>query len=119
LVSEIGLGAVDADLTEQTSVGQLIERVVDGRERNRHLGQVRFLIEHFGSEVPGALAEQEPAQRHALPGRAKACRLQHLVDVMPRASGQEGPPPHVHRPETNGVWLQNRGAIAHFHFSNA
>ena len=67
---EIGFGAVDADLAQQAGIGQLVERVVDGRERHRNLGQRRFLIEHFRSEVARALAEQQPAQSHALAGRA-------------------------------------------------
>ena len=58
---EIGFGAVDADLTQQTGIGQLVERVVDGRERHWNLGQRRFLVEHFRGEVARALAEQQPA----------------------------------------------------------
>ena len=74
---------------QQPGIGQLIERVVDGGERDRHLGQRRFLIEHFGGEMPCALAEQQPAERHALPGRAKADVPQHRLDVMPGAAVED------------------------------
>src|SRR5581483_9115476 len=48
----------------------------------------RFFVKHLGREMTLALAEQEPAQRHALAGRTQADRLQQLVDVMPRTAGQ-------------------------------
>src|SRR6202163_3580042 len=57
---EIGLGAVDADLAQQASIGQLVERVVDGRERHRDLGEGCFLVKHFRGEMACALAEQQP-----------------------------------------------------------
>ena len=85
---EIGLGAVDADLAQQAGIGQLIERVVDGGERHRNLGQGGFLVEHFRGEMARALAEQQPAQRHALAGRTQTGRLQHFVDVVPGTTGQ-------------------------------
>ena len=72
---EIGLGAIDADLTQQSRVGQLVERIVNGGKRDRNLGQRRLFVEHFRGEVARTFAEQEPAQSHALPGRAKPCRL--------------------------------------------
>ena len=85
---EIGLGAVDADLAQQAGIGQLVERVVDGRQRHRNLGERRFLVEHFRRQVARALAEQQPAQRHALPGRPQAGGLQHFIDVVPGTAGQ-------------------------------
>ena len=66
---EIGLRAVDRDLAQQADLGELVQRVVDGRERHRHLGAARLLVEHLGGEVAVALAEQDPAERHALAGR--------------------------------------------------
>jgi len=38
--------------------------------------------------VTRALAEQQPAQRHALTGRPQAGSLQHFIDIVPRAAGQ-------------------------------
>ena len=55
---EIGLCAVDRDLAQETRIGELIERVVDGRQRHRNLGQRRFLVQHFRGQMAGALAEQ-------------------------------------------------------------
>jgi hypothetical protein len=55
---EIGLGAVDADLTQQAGIGELIERVVDGGQRYRDLGEGGLLVKHFRGQMAGALAEQ-------------------------------------------------------------
>src|SRR6266545_1468182 len=85
---EIGLGAVDRDLAQEAHVGELVQRVVDGRQRHRHLGLGGFLVEHLGGDVPVALAEQNPAERHALAGRTQAHIPQHRLDVMPGATGQ-------------------------------
>ena len=107
---EIGLGAVDADLAQQAGIGQLVERVVDGGERHRNLGEGRFLVEHFRGEMARALAEQQPAQRHALPGRPQAGRLQHFIDVMPRAAGQRRLMPAPRAAGSHGVVVQDRNA---------
>src|SRR2546425_4556158 len=85
---EIGLGAVDRYLAQETRIGELIERVVDGRQRHRNLGERGFLVQHFRGQMAGALAEQQPAQRHALAGRPKTGGLQHFVYVVAWTTGQ-------------------------------
>src|ERR1043166_4755727 len=47
---EVGLGAVDTDLTQQTGIGQLVQRIVDGGERDRDLGVGGFLVKHLGGD---------------------------------------------------------------------
>ena len=112
---EIGLGAVDADLAQQAGIGQLVERVVDGRQRHRNLGQRGFLVQHFSGQVAGTLAEQQPAQRHALPGRPETGRLQHLVDVMPRAAGQGRVMPSAPGSRVHGIIVHSRYFVVHIH----
>src|SRR6267154_4075323 len=115
---EIGLGAVDADLAQETGIGELIERVVDGGERYRDLGQRRFLIEHFSGQMPRALAEQEPAKRHALAGRPQPCGLQHFVDVMPRTAGQRRLMSGGTAWRISSVVVQSRDFVVHIHFGH-
>ena len=55
---KIGFGRVDRDLTQEASVGELVQCVIDGCERNANLCACRFLVEHFSSYMPIALGEQ-------------------------------------------------------------
>ena len=87
---EIGLRAVDRDLPQQPDIGELMQRVVDGRQRHRHLGVVGLLEQQLGGDVPVALAEQEPAQLHALAGGPQPHVTQHRLDVVPGATGERG-----------------------------
>ena len=112
---EIGLGAVDADLAQQARIGQLIERVVDGRERHRNLGESGFLVQHFRGEVASSLAEQKPPKRHPLTGRAQAGRLQHFVDIVPGTTGQRRLPPAMGGRSMGSVIIHSRTVVAHFH----
>src|SRR3954447_1548548 len=112
---EIGLGSIDADLTQQAGVGQLVKRVVDRGERDRDLGQRRLLIEHFRSQMACTLAKKKPAQCHSLARRTKACGLQHFIDVVPRATGQSRLVSRIPACDTGAIVLQNRSLVAHFH----
>jgi hypothetical protein len=85
---EVRLRPVGRDLAQQADFGELVQRVVDGGERHRHLGAVCLFVEHLGGEVAVALAEQQPAERHALTRRPQADLAQHGLHVMPRAAGQ-------------------------------
>jgi hypothetical protein len=63
-----------------------------------------------------ALAEQQPAQRHALAGRPETGGLQHLIDVMPGTSGQRrlmsgGPGSRI-----DTVVVQVRGSVVYIHY---
>src|ERR1022692_3236997 len=69
----------------------LIDAVEEGTAkkdplRHRHLGAGRLFVKHFGGEVAVALAEQQPAERHALARRPQADLAQHRLHVMPRAT---------------------------------
>ena len=45
---EIGSRALDCDLTQQASLGELVQRVVDGGERHWHLGRQGFRVQILG-----------------------------------------------------------------------
>ena len=74
------------ELAQEPLLHEQVERVVDGRERHRHLGLGRLLVKHFGGQMAVALGEQDPAERHALPRRAQANVAQHRFDVVPGAA---------------------------------
>src|SRR5262249_19835014 len=88
---EIGLRAINRDLSQQSYFGELVQGVVDRRERYRDFRARCLFVEHFGSQVPIAFAEQDPTQRHALTGWAQTNFTQHRLHVVPRATGDRRP----------------------------
>jgi hypothetical protein len=78
---EIGLCPVDADPTQETELGELIQGVVDSRKRNADLGRNGYLEDHFCREMPMFATEQEAAKSDTLARRPKANRLQQVHDV--------------------------------------
>jgi hypothetical protein len=62
-----------------------------------------------------ALAEQEPAQSHALTRWTQARGLQHFIDIVPRTAGQSRLPSPWAGHAIDGVIIQNRSLVAHFH----
>ncbi|EGE57181.1 hypothetical protein RHECNPAF_470070 [Rhizobium etli CNPAF512] len=73
---EIGLGALDGENADETGLGELVQRVVDGRQRNRHAGGNRLLMQLLDGQMPVALGKQEIAERDALAGGTQACATQ-------------------------------------------
>jgi hypothetical protein len=88
---EIRLGSVDRDLPQQSNLGELVQRVVNRGQGHRHFRAGGFFVKHLSGEMAIALAEQDPAQGHALTGRAQPDLPQHSFDVVPRAAGQRRP----------------------------
>src|SRR5262245_24309402 len=88
---EVGFRPVQGNLSQQADLGELVQRVVDGRQRHRDLGPGGFLVEHFGGEMAVALREQEPAERHALTRRPQAHLPQHGLGIVPGTAGELGP----------------------------
>ena len=66
---EIGFRAVDRHLPQEADFGKLMQRVVNGRKRHRNPRPGRLLVKHFRRQVAVALAEQYPAECHALQRR--------------------------------------------------
>ena len=48
---EIGLGALHRDLAQQAGPGELVQRVVDGRERHRHSARQGLLVQRLRRDV--------------------------------------------------------------------
>jgi len=55
---EIGLRSIDRDLTEKSDFRELMQRVVNCCERDRHFRARRFFVEHLGGEMAIAFAEE-------------------------------------------------------------
>ena len=83
---EIGPGAVDRELAQEPGFRELVQGVVDGRERDRHAGPARLVEQHFGGDMPVALAEQQPAEGNPLPGRTQADPAQLVAQFGQRAA---------------------------------
>jgi hypothetical protein len=56
---------------------ELVQRIVDGGQRDIDVGVTRFAMQLLGTDMPVRPAEQQLGQRHALPGRAQACHTQY------------------------------------------
>ncbi|GAA0016475.1 hypothetical protein BDS110ZK25_40380 [Bradyrhizobium diazoefficiens] len=67
--------------------------------------------------MASTLAEQEPAQRHALPRRAEPGGLEHFVNVVPRAAGQSRLAAGQEGRGMDVVVVMGRGILAHFQIS--
>ncbi len=77
---EIRPSRLDHDLAQQANVGELVQRVVDRRERYPHLLGERLLVQLLGRHVAVAGAEQQPGQRDPLPSRTQRRGLQTQQD---------------------------------------
>ena len=69
---EIGLRPFDGEDAQQSGARELMQRVVDGRQRNRHAGGERLLVQLFGRQMAVALGEQHLGKRDALARRTQA-----------------------------------------------
>ena len=83
---EIGARAFDRDLAQQPGGGELVQGVVDGRQRHRHLCRSRLLKQHFGRDMAVAAAKQQPAERDALAGRPQLRVAQLVAQHMDRTA---------------------------------
>ena len=77
---EIGLRALDGEDAQQSRLGELMQRVVDGRQRYRHAGGERLLVQFLGRQMAVALGKQQIGKRDALTRRPQAGFANPLVD---------------------------------------
>jgi len=63
---KIGPLAADGDFTQEPRPLELVQRVVDGCQRNALTGAHRLLVQDFGGHVPVAVGEQKLRQRDPL-----------------------------------------------------
>ena len=103
--------AIERDLAHQPRLAELLERVVDSGERDIGVGPRRLLIQRLGRRMPVALAEQQPAERHALARRPQAGGLQlgpHRMKAArrgPRRHGGQPPRPRRLRRQARAPFL--------------
>ena len=69
---EIGPAGLHNDLAQQTRGGELVQSIVDGRQRDLDMGADRLDVEPLRRQVPGTFFQQELGQSQALTGRSKA-----------------------------------------------
>ena len=77
---EIGLGPIHSELAQKAGFRELVQGVVDGRQRDRNTGARRLVEQNFGGDVPIALAKQQPSEGDALPRRTQA----HAAQLVPQ-----------------------------------
>ena len=78
---EIGLGAFHGENADHPGLGELVQRVVDCRQRHRHAGGDGFLVQFLDRQVPVALGKQEIPEGNALAGRTKAGTAQSCFNA--------------------------------------
>jgi hypothetical protein len=79
---EIGLGPIDSHFAQKARFRELMERVVDGRQRYRDARLGGFFKEHFRRQMPIALGEKQPAEADALPGGPQPGLPQAAAEIM-------------------------------------
>jgi hypothetical protein len=90
---EIGSRSVDRDLAQKPRLGELMQRIVDGRERHPDACRYRLRVQVFRRYVAVALgenhaAELDPLPRRAQPGMAKLGRHALLKNQAVHAGGR-------------------------------
>ena len=73
---KIGPLTLDGHFAQKTCRRELVEGVVDCRERYRNSGIASRGMKLFGRQMPVPVAEQKSGQCNALPGRPQARRAQ-------------------------------------------
>ena len=105
LVSKYAVEPSTGILPQESRARELVQRIVDGRHRDRRLDALGLLEQHFRGHVPVALGEQQPAQRDALARGAQMRRAQPLAKRMDRTA--------VHRARPSGAFDERQGNLGH------
>ena len=87
---EIGPRAFNGDLPEQARVGELMQRVVDRRQRDRNIRRHRFFMKPFGGNMTMPAAKQNRRKGNPLTRRPQACGAQIGSKPYLRAGIGEG-----------------------------
>jgi hypothetical protein len=103
---EIRPPSFDHDLPEQPSGAKLVQRVVDGGQRNRYALGFRLSMQLFGGDMAIASLEQDLSQQQALPRRTQARAVKdgyrHFARSIFGASHQSSiSPPGARRPHVS------------------
>jgi hypothetical protein len=80
---EIAARGIHRHFAQQPRRPELVQCVVDRRQRDIDVGGLRFGQQLLGAHMPVLAAEQDLGQRHALPGRPQSCHAQHRREARP------------------------------------
>ena len=69
-------------MRSKPGLGELVQRVVDGGQRDRHAGGQRLFVQFLGRQMAVALGEQQLGKRDALARRPQARIAHPLVDQL-------------------------------------
>ena len=72
---EVAAPRLDNHFAQQAGCRELMQCVVDGRQRNRNVAGLRLAMQLLGRDMAVAAIEQQPAQRQALSSRPQASGL--------------------------------------------
>ncbi len=75
---EIGPSGFDHDLAQHPDGGELVQRVVDGRQRDRNRVGLRLAVQVLGGYMAIDPLEQQAGESKTLPRRAQPRRAQTL-----------------------------------------
>lgn len=84
---EIGQVPAYPHTAQQPGIRELIERVVDGRERHTDAGRIGLAAKSTGGHMAVVRGEQQSGERHALARRPKRGLLKQSANV-PRPKGR-------------------------------
>jgi hypothetical protein len=73
---EISARRIDDHMAQKARGRELVQRVVNCRQRNTASGLFGFLVQEFGSDVPIFIDEKQAREKTALPCWAQPCRPQ-------------------------------------------
>ena len=79
---EIGPAGRHHHFAQQPCIPELIKRVVDRGQGDRHLRRLHLDMKAFRSDMAGTALEQQARQSHPLPRRAKAGRAQAGSEIV-------------------------------------
>ncbi|MCY1303763.1 hypothetical protein D9M70_534870 [compost metagenome] len=69
---EVGLGTFHREHADHAGLGELVQRIVDGCERNRHPGHDSLLVQFLDGQVTVTLGKDQIGEGNALTGRTQA-----------------------------------------------
>ena len=78
---EVGSPSIDDDLAQQPSFGELVERIVNGRQRDLDVPRNGFFVQPFSRHVAVLGLEQQPGERQPLPRRSQFRTTQSIKSL--------------------------------------
>jgi hypothetical protein len=82
---EVGAGGIDNDLAQETGGDELMQCVIDGRQRYLDVRCERLLMQSLRGDMPVAVLKQQPRQREALAGGTQIGAAQEINNAAERS----------------------------------